>query len=94
MTVTEALQGMVAAFDPEQAKGINAVVQLNTTGEGGGQLVVLTVSFPFEPSGYCFETRRRHATHVSGLSDPPRAAVSQGHITALSACFQRPEPAG
>ena len=36
MTVTEALQGMVAAFDPEQAKGINAVVQLNTTGEGGG----------------------------------------------------------
>jgi len=36
MTVKEALQGMVAAFDPEQAKGVNAIVQLNTTGEGGG----------------------------------------------------------
>lgn len=37
MTVTESLEGLVKAFDPEQAKGVNAIVQLNTTGEGGGE---------------------------------------------------------
>lgn len=36
MTVLETLQQMMAAFNPASAKGVNAVVQLNATGEGGG----------------------------------------------------------
>ena len=28
---------MMARFNPAKAKGVNAVVQLNATGEGGGQ---------------------------------------------------------
>ena len=36
MTVPEALQGMIEHFNPAQAKGVNAVIQLNTTGLGGG----------------------------------------------------------
>lgn len=36
MTLAEALQGMITSFNPAKAKGINAVVQLNATGEGGG----------------------------------------------------------
>lgn len=36
MTVLESLQQMMAAFNPASAKGVNAVVQLNATGEGGG----------------------------------------------------------
>ncbi len=36
MTLAEALQGMIATFNPAKAKGINAVVQLNASGEGGG----------------------------------------------------------
>ncbi len=36
MTVLETLQGMVATFNPDTAKGVNAVVQVNASGEGGG----------------------------------------------------------
>ncbi len=36
MTVLETLQGMVSTFNPSSAKGVNAIVQLNTSGEGGG----------------------------------------------------------
>ena len=36
MTLAEALQGMIASFNPAKAKGVSAVVQLNATGEGGG----------------------------------------------------------
>ena len=36
MTVLEALQGMVSDFNPASAKGVNAVVQLNASGDGGG----------------------------------------------------------
>jgi len=36
MTVHEALQGMMADFNPAMAKGVNAVIQLNASGDGGG----------------------------------------------------------
>ncbi|MCS7015640.1 MAG: SCP2 sterol-binding domain-containing protein [Gemmatales bacterium] len=36
MTLAEALQGMMNTFNPAKAKGVNAVVQLNASGEGGG----------------------------------------------------------
>ncbi len=36
MTVQETLQGMVADFNPDTAKGVNALIQLNASGEGGG----------------------------------------------------------
>jgi putative sterol carrier protein len=36
MTVSEVLQGMIESFNPGQAKGVNATIQLNTSGEGGG----------------------------------------------------------
>jgi putative sterol carrier protein len=35
-TVLETLQGMATTFNPEMAKGMNAVVQVNASGEGGG----------------------------------------------------------
>jgi putative sterol carrier protein len=36
MNVLETLKGMVKDFNPASAKGVNAVIQLNATGEGGG----------------------------------------------------------
>ena len=36
MTVLETLQEMAATFNPDTAKGVNAVVQVNASGEGGG----------------------------------------------------------
>jgi putative sterol carrier protein len=35
-TLNEALDSMMAKFNPAKAKGVNAVIQLNATGEGGG----------------------------------------------------------
>jgi putative sterol carrier protein len=35
-TVLETLQGMKATFNPDTAKGVNAVIQLNASGDGGG----------------------------------------------------------
>jgi putative sterol carrier protein len=40
MKVSEVLQGMIEAFNPGQAKGVNATVQLNTLGEGGGAHII------------------------------------------------------
>jgi putative sterol carrier protein len=34
--VSQALDAMMTAFNPDAAKGVNAVIQFNTTGEGGG----------------------------------------------------------
>jgi len=36
MTLAESIQAMVANFNPALAKGVNAVIQLNATGDGGG----------------------------------------------------------
>jgi putative sterol carrier protein len=36
-TLMETLQDMMSRFNPAKAKGVNAVVQLNATGEDGGQ---------------------------------------------------------
>lgn len=36
MSLAETMQGMVANFNPAKAKGVNAVIQLNASGEGGG----------------------------------------------------------
>ena len=36
MTILESLQGMINDFNPASAKGVNAVVQLNASGDGGG----------------------------------------------------------
>lgn len=36
-TLIEAMQGMLARFNPAKARGVNAVIQFNATGDGGGQ---------------------------------------------------------
>lgn len=36
MTILESIQQMAANFNPAMAKGVNAVIQLNATGDGGG----------------------------------------------------------
>jgi putative sterol carrier protein len=36
-TLTESLDMMMARFNPAKAKGVNAVIQLNATGDDGGQ---------------------------------------------------------
>ena len=36
MTLVEALQGMISSFNPAKAKGVNATVQLNASGDDGG----------------------------------------------------------
>ena len=36
MTLAEVMKGMVANFNPAKAKGVNAVVELNASGDGGG----------------------------------------------------------
>jgi len=36
-TAEQIMQGMKAAFKPEAAQGVDAVVQYNLTGEGGGE---------------------------------------------------------
>ena len=40
MKVTDVLPGMIEAFNPAQAKGVNATIQLNTSGEGGGTHII------------------------------------------------------
>ncbi len=42
-TLNEALDSMMARYNPAKAKGVNAVIQLNATGEGGGEYYI-TVS--------------------------------------------------
>ena len=39
-TIAEIMQAMPAAFVPEKAMGVNAKVQFDFTGEGGGQYVL------------------------------------------------------
>ena len=36
----QVMKGMAASFNPEAARGVDAVVQLNATGEGGGNYVL------------------------------------------------------
>jgi putative sterol carrier protein len=36
-TLNEALDMMMARFNPAKAKGVNAVIQLNASGDNGGQ---------------------------------------------------------
>jgi putative sterol carrier protein len=36
MTLLETIQDMINNFNPASAKGVNAVIQLNATGDGGG----------------------------------------------------------
>jgi putative sterol carrier protein len=35
-TVLDTLQGMATTFNPDTAKGVNAVIQMNASGDGGG----------------------------------------------------------
>lgn len=36
----EVMKGMVGAFNPEAARGVDAVIQLNASGEGGGNYII------------------------------------------------------
>jgi putative sterol carrier protein len=38
--LTDTMKGMQAAFNPEAARGINARIQLNASGEGGGNYTI------------------------------------------------------
>jgi putative sterol carrier protein len=37
MNLLDTLHAMVQSLDPAAAKGVNAIIQLNATGDGGGQ---------------------------------------------------------
>jgi putative sterol carrier protein len=37
MNLLDTLHAMVQSLDPATAKGVNAIIQLNATGDGGGQ---------------------------------------------------------
>ncbi|MBX7212485.1 MAG: SCP2 sterol-binding domain-containing protein [Thermoflexales bacterium] len=40
MNVLEAMQAMTGRFDPAKARGVNAVVQINANGDGGGKYAI------------------------------------------------------
>lgn len=48
MTLTEALQTMAEKFNPALAKGVNAVIQLNATGDGGGNYALAIADGKFD----------------------------------------------
>ncbi|GIV83494.1 MAG: hypothetical protein KatS3mg052_0501 [Candidatus Roseilinea sp.] len=48
MTLIEALQAMAANFNPALAKGVNAVIQLNATGDGGGNYALAIADGKFD----------------------------------------------
>ena len=83
-TLPEALQDMIARFNPAKAKGINAVIQLNATGDGGGQYyttvvdskATLTVGVAPDPTVTIMVAAKDWIAIIGGQLDPTRAFMA------------------
>jgi putative sterol carrier protein len=86
-TLPEALQDMMARFNPAKAKGVNAVIQLNATGDGGGQYYTtvaagkasLAEGVATSPTVTITVAAKDWIDIVSGKLDPTRAFM-QGKL--------------
>lgn len=56
-----AMQQMAMEFNPAKAKGVNAVVQLNASGDGGGQ--------------YIFKIANEKAEMTKGVAEQPNVTI-------------------
>ena len=80
----EALDGMMARFNPAKAKGINAVIQINATGDGGGQYyatvadakAALTEGTSANPTVTINVAANDWVAITSGQLDPTRAFMA------------------
>jgi putative sterol carrier protein len=83
-TLQEALDGMIARFNPAKAKGINAVIQLNASGDGGGQFyttvadskATLTEGVAVNPTVTINVAATDWVAITSGQLDPTRAFMA------------------
>jgi putative sterol carrier protein len=80
----ETMQDMVTRFNPAKAKGVNAVVQLSATGDGGGQFymtiadskAVLTEGTAPAPTVTINVAAQDWIDIMSGKLDPTRAFMA------------------
>ncbi len=83
-TLQEALQEMLARFNPAKAKGVNAVIQLNATGDGGGQYyttvadnkATLTEGIASNPTVTIVVAAKDWIAIIGGQLDPTRAFMA------------------
>ena len=83
-TMAEALQSMMERFNPAKAKGVNAVIQLNATGDDGGQYyttvadgkATLTQGAAPNPTVTINVAARDWIDIMSGKLDPTRAFMA------------------
>ena len=83
-TLNEALDSMMTRFNPAKAKGVNAVIQLNATGEGGGDYyttvadgkATLTPGVAPSPTVTISVAAKDWIEMMSGALDPTRAFMA------------------
>jgi putative sterol carrier protein len=83
-TLNEALDTMMASFNPAKAKGVNAVIQLNATGDDGGQYyttvaegkATLTPGVAPSPTVTITVAAKDWIDITSGKLDPTRAFMA------------------
>ena len=83
-TLQEALDRMIARFNPAKAKGINAVIQLIATGDDGGQYyttvadlkATLTEGTAANPTVTINVAAKDWVAITSGQLDPTRAFMA------------------
>jgi len=80
-TIEQLMQHMPAAFLPDKAKGIQAVIQLNLTGEGGGEWFVSVAEGKCEVSPGTAPTPT--ATITAAAAD--YLAVARGELNPMNA---------
>ena len=80
-TIEQLVQYMPAAFLPEKAKGIQAVIQLNLTGEGGGAWFVSVAE------GKCVVSPGTAPTPTATITAAAAdyMAVARGELNAMNA---------
>jgi putative sterol carrier protein len=84
MTLAESIQAMVANFNPALAKGINAVIQLNATGDGGGSYALsiadgkleVTEGVADQPTVTINVAAQDWVDIIAGRLDPTKAFMS------------------
>jgi len=84
MTLFEAIQAMVANFNPASAKGVNAVIQLNATGDGGGNYALaiadgkldVTEGIAEKPTVTISVAAQDWIDIIAGRLDPTKAFMS------------------
>jgi putative sterol carrier protein len=79
--VYQTLQDMIAEFNPAQARGVNAVVQLNATGNGGGEYAIHIVDGHAKLS----EGVAENATTVITVAAKDWLAIVSGQMDATAA---------